>query len=601
MRLGFLFVICFASWVSLALAENINFYAEVDTDKIPLDSVGRLSLTITGTQTVTQIPILTVDGFEVKYLGPATRISIINGQTFASHTYRYSLYPLKVGKFQIPSISIDIGGKTYSTKPMDIEVVEAGAPIGPPPASQQVEGSPTGLQGKIFATMTTPKREVYVGERIPVTIRLFVSGLSVTDIEYPKLEELGFSVREFQEPRQYQQIIGGNKYDVLEFNTDIYPTREGEISLGKAKIKCQMLYRTKRGERLPFDDFDSFFDDDFFDSFLSFYERRPLNVESTDLSINVLPLPAAGKPEDFKGAIGRFDFEVSVSPSEVHVGDPITVRMKIRGDNLKSLLPPALKADGFKTYDPQVKEEDNTKTIEQVVIPTNDQVKELPAIRFSYFNPETKAYETITKGPFPLQVKKAAGQDFKVVGLDKKEEERIEEVLGRDILFIKEDPQTFRRVGQHLFHNVWFRFMFHLLAAGWLIAYGLYRHTHKLKTDTVYARRLLAPRKAKRGLTQSRVAMARGQQAEFYQSIFKTLKEYLGDKFHLPSAGLTFETVQHILESKSIDHNQIQMIHSVFEDCDMARYAAIQFDSTKMQDVLKRAEKVIDYLERSVK
>ncbi len=583
--------------VPFVAAQNISFYAEVDSAKVPLDSVARLSLTIAGTQSVSQIPVPNVDGFDVKYLGPATRISIINGQTFASHTYRYALYPLKEGKFQIPAVSIDINGKTYSTKPIDMEVVPAGTSVTAPLPSTQ-DDLDQNVQGKIFATMTAPKQEVYIGEAVPVTIRLFVSGLSVTNIDDPKLEEIGFSVGEVTQRPVYQQIIGGARYDVLEFQVDIYPAREGELSLGKAKIGAQMLYRSKKDQRLPFDDFDSLFDSDFFDSFLSFYERRPITIESTDLAFSVLPLPEEGRPEDFSGAVGRFDFEVGVSPEEVNVGDPVTVRMKISGDNLRSVTAPTVKAEGFKLYDPQVKEEGGAKMIEQVTIPTQEGISEFPAIEFNYFNPSTKTYESILRGPFPLTVRKPApGQELKVVGLGKAQQEVVPETFGRDILFIKEDPDTFHRIGRRLYNNKLFWLMIGLLGIGWLTAYVLYRRTHRFKTDIAYARRWRAPRKAREGVVLARQAMAQGDQTRFYETVFKTFKEYLSDKYHLP-AGTTFENLREVFESKRFDKSIISMAGWIFEECDRVRFAPAQADPAKMKEILERVESVIDYLER---
>lgn len=584
---------------AFAQTDNISFYAEVDTDKLSVDSFARLSLTITGTQSLTQIPVPVVDGFDVKYLGPATRISIINGQSFATHSYRYALYPLKVGKFQIPAITIDINGKNYSTKPIDIEVVAAGN-MTAGPTTPQDNAVADGLQGKVFATMTTPQQEVYVGQSIPVTIRLFVSGMSISDIEYPKLDENGFTVGEFKEPRQYQQVIGGARFDVLEFNLEVFPSREGAISLGKAKVGCQILYRSKKDGRIPLDDFDSLFDSDFFDSFLNFYERRPITVESTDLMVNVLPLPEEGKPEDFSGAVGNFDFDVSVTPPEVNVGDPVTVRMKITGDNLRSVAAPDIKAEGFKFYDPQVKDERGTKTVEQVAIPTTENIKEFPAVSFSYFDPSERTYKTLTKGPFALTVHSAA-QGLKVVGLEKEGEVLKEfkpEALGKDILFIKENPDTFHRVGYRLYNNTLFWVMVWLLLLAWAGAYGLYRRTHRLRTDTAYARRLLAPRKAREGLAQARQALADKKQPEFYQSVFRTLREYLADKFHRPAAGLTFESIRPVLESWSVRPEDVQAVRSILEECDMARYAALTADSQKMAQVLRQLEQVIDHIER---
>ena len=121
-----------------------------------------------------------------------------------------------------------------------------------------------------------------------------------------------------------------------------------------------------------------------------------------------MPLPEEGKPEGFSGAVGKFGFNVSVSPTEVKEGDPITLRMTVNGEgNLTAFEMPSLSSkDNFKLYDPQIIEKDNIKKSEQVIIPNSAEVIQVPKIQFSYFDPDLKRYQTITRGPFPITVTK---------------------------------------------------------------------------------------------------------------------------------------------------------------------------------------------------
>ena len=131
-----------------------------------------------------------------------------------------------------------------------------------------------------------------------------------------------------------------------------------------------------------------FFRDDFFGG----YEATPVELPSNVLTLSVLRLPGK-KPEDFKGAVGDFNLNVEASPSEVKVGDPVTLKMIITGSgNFNTVTGPSLKqSEDFKTYEPQVKQEGGKKIFEQVFIPMTDAVKKLPEVLIigntSYNNP----------------------------------------------------------------------------------------------------------------------------------------------------------------------------------------------------------------------
>lgn len=582
-------------------AEDITFEAEVNAPQVALDDSLQLTLKITGTQDVIPIELPEINGFTSRFIGPATHVAIINGQSSVTKSFIYALYPQQKGKFTIPGLTITIAGKDFASAPIEVEVVDAVAapsPAGSPAQNQAL----TNLSDKIFMIMGTPEKEAYLGEKVPLTIKLFVTGVSASDIEYPEFAHDGFSVDDFEKPKQYQQMIGGLRYDVLEFKTHIYPSRIGELILGPAKIRCQILTKSKRRAVGPDSRFADFFDSDLFEGFLDTFERRPASLESTDLSLVVYPLPENGKPETFTGGIGQFEFDATVSPAEVRVGDPVTVRMKIKGENLKAVSFPAIKPqDGLKLYDPQVREEGGEKILEQVVIPTDDKVAQLPEIAFSYFDKASKTYQTVVKGPFPLKVLKSQGQESKIIGLQEFIPEKRAEQFGRDIVFIKERSDAFRPVGKRLYDNIFIRLSGIGVVALWVLLYVVYRETHRLRTDQVYARRLRAPKKAQAGMLSAKALIQKGREKEFYDVIFKTLQEYLGDKFHLSSSGLTFVAVDEVLSSQGIAPEMIGRIKVIFEDCDMVRYASASFDAGKMRGSLESLEKVIDHLERNIR
>lgn len=598
--LTFLFVVNVMSLGALSEAQDITFEASVSAKQVSLGSLLQLTLTVEGLQKSPPIDLPEIDGFESRYLGPSTRVSIVNGQYSSSVAHIYNLFPLKEGKFQIPSITATIQGQAFSTQPIDVEVTDS-----PVAASSQLGESnqqQVSLEDKVFLVLEASKKSVYLGEKISVTIRLFVTDLSVRDIQLPELDSIGFAFEEYTRPRQYTQTLGGIRYDVVEFNAFIYPTRSGQLTLGPAQLSCSVLYKNpSRRRRSPFDGFDNLFDDDFFGGFFDGVERRPIVLESSNVLIDVLPLPEEGKPGEFSGAVGKFDFSAQVSPSSVNVGDPVTARLKLEGEgNLKAIKMPKFKeSKAFKVYEPQIKEENGQKVLEQVLIPKSADTTQIPAIQFSYFDPQSEGYETISRGPFTIEVTKPEGQeDLKVVELSRGQVSSIPETLGRDLIFIKDKPGRFKQRGSFFYKSMTFLVMIVLSFVFFAAVAILTKRKQRIKTDVVYARRLRAPKKAKKGLLSAKHFMEQGRQKEFYDSIFTTLQDYFINKFHLSAGSITAGILDEVLTSKGCKTEVVIRVKDIFNECDMVRYASVTQDSSKMKDVFKKTQEVIDALER---
>jgi len=594
-------------WSLVCYADDIQFEATVDRETVSLGESLRLNLSFHGTQSVSAPDIGEIEGFQARYLGPSTRMSIVNGRVSSSITHIYTLIPLKTGKFEIGPISVVLEGKTFTSQELTIEVVSGPSP----PAGQTQEPGAGGetiseeqLKDRIFLTIEAGKSRPFVNESVPLSIKLYINRLGVRDIQYPKFEHEGFSIKEFEEPKQYRQTIGGIVYDVIEFTTNMFATRPGELSLGPAKVDCNLVVRKQqRRRRTPFDDdfFGGFFGDDIFDDFFGRYEAYPFQVTSLELTINAQPLPREGKPSDFKGAIGDFRFQAEVSPKEVKAGDPITVTMTVSGTgNLDTVSSPVLDSkEGFKVYEPQAKQGQNAKVFEQVLIPQSEELKEIPKITFSFFDPQTKKYRSFTRGPFAISVAKPEGGELKIVEIPQAVTRTAkEELLGRDIVYIKDSPGRLKRTNQYPYQTIGY-WLYHLVIL--IIFSGLvtfHKHQEKLRTDRRYARRLQAPAKAKKGILEAQRFLEQEKSSEFFDCIHKTLIGYLADKLHLPAGGVNIDAVSEILSTKDINGEIMDKLTNIFSACDMARYAPLEFDKLKRETVFNDMRKVIDSLER---
>ena len=596
-RLSVLVLTLFLMGVATSsFAQDISVTAEVDTHTVQAGSPVLFMITVNGTQSVEPVELPDIKGFEARYLGPRTQLSIVNGKSASSISFMYNLYAMEVGHFQIPAIPIAIDSKTYTTEPVNIEVVAQAT------TSSGDQGSQVSVKDKVFLVLSVPTKEYFVNEKIPLTIRLYASQEEQVNLASNiDFKREGFDIDQILDSRRGQQTIGNETFDVLEFSTSIYPQRAGEFTLGPAQLLCKILVKSSR--RSPFQDMPSVFNDDFFNNFFS-QEWRDLMVKSADISLKVLPVPQEGKPQDFSGGVGKFDFEVSVSPAELKVGDPLTWRMKISGDgSLKNINFPPVSDPRFKFYEPQVHEDKGEKTLEQVVIPTTDAVKEFPAVSFSYFDTEARQYKTVAKGPFPLKVAKADTESVKISpasGPQPAEQPKPEEEkLGQDISFIKDSPGTFRPSGYQLYERPVFLIAVFLSFCLWIIAFVMYRLTHRLKTDTAFARHFLAPRKAKKELDQAKVLLGSGDQKKFYDQLFRVIQDYVSSKAHRKPAAMNMETVKELLKNKNMKTELIDDIQGLFQECEMVRFASVQVTKEKMQASFLKVEEIIDHLERN--
>ena len=608
-RIGVAIFIAFLA--SCAYAREVKFEASVDNKNIVLGESAQLGLTFYGMQDMPAPDISSIDGFEVRYLGPSTMMTVINGRMSSSVTHMYTLLPLRVGKFQLGPFSFKYQGDEYSSNSVSVEVVEEG--LAKDQKREEDLTSALDLEDRLFLTLRADRARAYVNELIPVTVKLYVNRLNVSDIQLPTFVQEGFSKVEFKEPKQYREESGGIAYDVLEFKTNIFGTRPGDFKLGPAKVKCNLVVKKRlRNRPSRIDEFeDEFFKDSHFEDFFTRYERYPIELKSEDASITVSPLPNEGRPQDFSGAVGDYQFIFNSSPSKLHVGDPITLKMEINGKgNFNTVLAPKLEnTEGFRVYEPQVKTEANRKAFTQVLIPESDRMTQMPKAVFAYFDPVKREYKTITHGPLPIQVEKSKEEaPAQVVSASPAAlPERLQaplasekEELTRDIIYIKESLGRVRKRGYEIYKN---RILLTFLpspALFLLFLYTVYRRSYKLKNDARYSRRTANLRSARAGLKslKGQLREASGDQKIFYDGLFKTLQDYLGSRLSLPSAGITFDTADHRLAAMGIDLNMRMKIRNLFEMCDQARFAYFKADEFRIRADFNELERIIKYLER---
>jgi hypothetical protein len=285
-------------------------------------------------------------------------------------------------------------------------------------ARSNQNAQPASAPKLVFAELIVPKKTAYVGEIVPVEIRLgFDPRAHPKLLEGPEISGQGFTAQKLQQSGENLETINGRSYDVVTFKTAIAAARAGKFEIGPVKAKAQVLAARRPNtprSRSPFDLFnldDPFSDPFFSDPFSQFGERREVEINSEPMAFEVKPLPQ-NAPPSFSGAIGNFTMTTEAKPKAVQVGDPITVTSTISGrGNFDRVNAPAVEDDhGWHKYPPssKFKNDDDVgisgaKTFEMVLSP-NERKQSIPFLAFSYFDPAKEQYVTLRSDPIAIDV-----------------------------------------------------------------------------------------------------------------------------------------------------------------------------------------------------
>ncbi|MBU0682734.1 MAG: BatD family protein [Candidatus Omnitrophica bacterium] len=613
MKKVFIAIILIVSPMFCAFAQDVNFTASIEKNRISVGNPVYLYLTLDGAQESSRPEVSAKEGLQIKYVGPSTKISVVNGRVSQSVTYTYLIIPLTEGEFQLGPFSLMSKNIEYQAPPILLSVY--GQPQGVPSsanssgvsgamssASQTQAGQPQESYGdeRVFLVISIGKRLLYINEEVPLTIKLY-SATSLRDIEYPAFPHEGFSAGEFEEPERRRENVNGIRYDVLIFKQNLFGIKEGNYLLGPARLKCKMLVNRQSSQRASVSG-RSIFDDDFFASRFG-YQAYPIEVSAQEVPVTILPFPKEGKPSDFQGAVGDFNFSADTNSTKVKVGDPVIISMAVTGaGNLDTVTAPSIvSSEEFKTYEPQVMIKGDKKVYEQVLIPKSSDIKEIPPVSFSFFNPQKQKYETIKKGPFPLNVTEQpeAEGGMKIVSMPLDGSTFYpKETIGQDILHIKDNIGQVYPGNRVLFYDWKFwgtQFFLTLFFVGFCFRQ---KRKEKMLHDEKYARFLKAPRKARKGLIQAKLCLEKKNLTLFYDLIFKILQEYFAGRFNLPKGNITVQIIEDKVSSLIRNEDMFNLLRDVFSKCEMARYASSSLAEEEAYQMFDSVKRIIDYMEK---
>jgi hypothetical protein len=570
-----------------------TFTATLDRDTISLGESATLSLKFEGGEPK-QIPSLpAIANLQVGSEGSSRNISFVNSQVSSTVSQTFVLTPTQPGDFTIPSLRAEVNGQVLTSPPLKLKVVKGAASAGGTSADQLA-----------FFKLFVPKKEVYAGEVFSVEFQVYIrDGVANAENILQNfdaysgcpLKAEGVSILKTAHAQRRRARMGNVTYSVATLVTSLSSVKPGAARIGSMDVNLTLQLPTGNRRRDMFDPFGMF----------QQYEERRVFLTAEPETITALPLPREKVPANFIGAVGSYTMTVSAGPTNVATGDPITVKIQISGRGaLDSLaLPEQTAWRDFKTYPPTTKVDttdalglQGTKTFEQVVVPQTTDIKALPPVSFSFFDPDQKSYRTLTQPGVPLVVRPGGSTPAPTV-VTATRSTADNPPPAQDIVHIKPRFGTVAQIGLPLLQRSWFLGLQAIPLLVWLSALAWRRRAENLANNPRLRRQRQVANLIRRGLADLRQFAAENKSDDFFATLVRLLQEQLGERLDLPASAITEAVIEEHLRPRQVPESTLAPLHELFQTCNLARYAPIE-SSQELAAIIPRLESVLGDLKQ---
>jgi len=587
----FLFTLLILMVNAVYFADNITVTSYVDKSTVSLNELLNLTVEIKSDEQISaepEIPQLT--GFQIvgQSSSSSTSIEIINNEMFRSVTqsFTYSLRPLKTGSFTIPPIYTKYKNSTYRSKTINVTVVEENSNITQPRQQPQKGNDNSSNNVQIFLQATPNKSEVFVGE--PFTIKyVLYSNKGLVGLNAEKMPEFAGFVKEetFQTKNitHTLEVINGIRYYAYRIsNYTLFPTNANTFTLDKMELLCAYEVPAK--------------------SFFDFGTTKRVYIHSNTTSIKVKPLPVTGQPINFSGAVGKFDIKSELSSSQVKTGESVTLTLTISGSgNIRMFDPPTLPViPNIDTFPPEESDElyqpDNIsgkKVIKYILIPEEPGTYNLPAISFTYFDPGSETYKTITTRSLSLIVEKGKitpgslsyirPQDIDIQGLD------------INFIITKNSITGYTLV----ISQVWFWILIVLSLLSIIAILIIKKEREKLLQDKAYYRARISNKQLQKDLNKVQAALKEDDISGFFVAADNALKNFIANKCNISASASTIQDLTFELQKNELSAQEIADIIEFLKITDSARFGGIEFSHEELEEKYSELNTILQNLSKT--
>jgi len=520
--------------------------------------------------------------------GPSSSInqSWVNGKSSYSQSYIYIVEPTKEGEFTIDAAKIEYEDKIVSSNPVKITVTkEVEIPKDP--------NNPEYIaQQNIHLVAEVSNLSPYVGEGIYVVYKLFVSeNISVNDwrvTESPQYNGFWNQDIEVKEIEVNRGKYNGEDYRYIVLKKAVLiPQREGKLIIEPMKMDFSVGIPTGSG--------------DFFGNMIT--RNISYSTASAVKGVSVKALPEAGKPLDFSGAVGDFEFTVAANKNVLKANDAAQITVQVSGSgNLKLFeIPKIITPSELEVYTPEHNENVATSlsglrgsvSDTYTVVPQFKGKYKIPAVVFSYFNPSEEKYISINIDPIIVEV--TEGKELPAANADTSLVIKQPVVINDNnfrFIAIRTEFQPKQKKEFLNSNQFWLLLLLPFLA----IPIGIFIGQKRAKrAGDIFGNKIRkADRLARKYLSEAKKQL--GNHEAFYVALEKALHNFLKAKLHVETSDISKEKISEILQQKSVDKSTINEFLEVLKDCDFARYTPTT--SVMMKQEFEKAKEVITKIDK---
>ena len=565
---------------SFLLLAQTSFTASVSKNKIGVNE--QFSLTFTVNESGDRFVAPDFSDFSI-IAGPSTSSSttIINGKVSKENSYTYYLRSKKIGIYTIGSASIKVKGKTYRSGITSIQVLKSA------PSNSSNRSPEAKAKENIFLELELSNSTPYVGEQITASYKLYFN----QDIRSPELLEnpsyTGFWHEDFDLGENYpikQVRKNGKSFQVATLKKMVLiPQRSGKLDIAAMDLEVPVAIPTNQRD------------------FFGRRRSRMINIicSTGNKTLRVKELPTTGKPSNFSGAVGAFEFTTRLDRDSIQTNESATLSMRVSGTgNLRMIdLPEFNIPADVEAYEPKYKESiklqnqglTGFKRVEYLLIPRNRGTYKVNSGSFNYFNPKTKKYITIDRPSYTLTVEGEINGTSGTVVLNNITKEDVS-FIGKDILYIKTSLNDLKSSKQSFFGSFSFITLLIIPIVLVIIALILVILLRKSIIDIQQWKNGTASKQAIKTLKLNGVNP--------HIAIVQALQTFFYKKWNLDRAQFDKERIEKLLIENKVDPLIIDTLADILEKCEMARFTNVQSsEHSQASSLLSKTKDSIEKLD----
>lgn len=575
-------LLCFSHGIA-----QVSFQTKVSKNRLGLNE--RLRVSFEMNQNGDNFNPPSFNGFNVVG-GPNQSVSNswVNGVRSFSKSYTYFLTPTRKGKIIIAQASIEIDGEVYKTTPVQIEVTQAvNNPNSPQARANAIADENLHLVAEIS------KRNPYLNEAITVIYKLYfsseISVSNVNETESPKYSDFWSHLIPIPKLEIKRGEFKGQPYNYVTWRkTVLYPQKTGKLVIAPLTLNVSVDVPTNRR--------------DFFGNRV--YQKTPKMITAGKRTIDVRPLPLAGRPDDFDGAVGDFDLNVKFNKTALKSSESFQATIKVSGrGNLKLFSLPKLSApSSLEVYEPEHKENVKTNLLGMLgniedtytVVPQYQGNYPIPSVSFSYFDPVKALYVSLRSEEQLIDVFEGPTASSNTAAPNILQKNNINATPYFDFIKLETVLLSMDQTNFYGSANFWLLLLLPFIL--YVVIVLVKRRSENYTVDPVTQKQRRAARLAKKYLSSAKKVL--GDKENFYNALERALHNYLKAKLSIETAEFSKESIVTLLQQKNSSPETIADFISILEKCEAARYSPAT--AVSMQEDFDFTVQTITLLDREI-